>query len=185
MRSRGRSARSQGRSGRPRGRSVHSRGRSTGRADRQMTGQEEALPGARLEDFKPAGAGQRRCRSGLTAVGPQPAGRHLGTGKHPAPSVPAAMRAAPAAGRVDLAGIRAPPAAGRVVRAARRVTPEAEAATLARAALGTGTAPRAALGRTVRLARPGLPRPVARLGLPRPLRVGRRRRAGAVSPVTV
>ncbi len=162
-----------------------------------MTGPEEALRGARLEDFKPAGAGQRRCRSGSTAGEPQPAGRRLGTGKHPAPSVPAgirahrpvrqvvcaAMRVAPAAGRVDLAAgrvvraaSRADLAAGPVVRAARRAMPEAEAATLGRAALGTGTAPRAALVRTVRLARPGLPRP---------LPVGRRRRAGAVSPATV
>ncbi len=172
-----------------------------------MTGPEEALPGARLEDFKPAGAGQRRCRSGSMAVEPQPAGRHLGTEKHPAPSVLGGIRAdrpvrqvvsrrdaggprsgtsgfsrgtgGPPASRADLADGR------RVARAARRAMPEAEAATPGRTALGTGTAPRAALGRTARLVRPGPPRPPARPGLPRPLRVGRRRRAGAVSPATV
>jgi hypothetical protein len=190
MRSRGRPMRSRGRSARP-------LGRSTGPADRQMTGPEEALLGAPLEDFKLGRAGRRRCRSGSMAVEPQPAGRQLGTGMHPAPSVPAgiradrpvrqvvsaAMRVAPAAGRVGSAAgpvaCAASPAdlaAGRVVRAARRARPETEAATPARAAPATGTAPRAALGRTARLARPGLPRP---------LRVGRRRRAGAVSPATV
>jgi len=189
---------------RSQGRSVRPRGRSTGRADRQMTEPEEALPGARLEGSKPAGAGPPRCRSGSMAVEPQPAGRHLGTGTHPGPSVPAgirvdhpvrqavsaAMGVAPAAGRVDLAAgrvvraasradlaaSRADLGAGQAARAARRAMPEAEAATPARAAPGTGTPPRADSGRTARLARPGLPRP---------LRVGRRRRAGAVSPATV
>ncbi len=105
--------------------------------------------------------------------------------------VSAAMRTAPAAGRVDLAAGRvvrtatpADLAEGQVARAARRAMPE-EAATPGRAALGTGTAPRAVLGRTARLARPGLARPPAHLGLSRPLRVGRRRPAGAVSPATV
>jgi hypothetical protein len=182
---------------RSQGRSVRPLGRSTGRADRQMTGPEEALPGARLEDFKPGGAGQRRCRSGSMAVAPQPAGPQLGTGKRLAPSVPdatradrpvrsvvsAAMRAAPALGRVDLAagpvvqsGSRVDLAAGRVVLVVRRATPEVEAATPGRTAPGTETAPRAVLGRTVRL---------VRRGLPRPPRVGRRRRAGAVLPATV
>jgi hypothetical protein len=154
---------------RSRGRSVRSRGRSTGRADRQMTGPDEGPLSARLEDFKPAGAGQRRCRSGSMAVEPQPAERRLGTGTHPETSALAATRAGPGVGRVDLSAKRA-------VRAARRAMPEPEAATPGRAPLGTGTAPPAASGRTGRLDRPGP------LRLPR---VGRRRQAGAVSPATV
>ncbi len=168
---------------RSRGRSVDSRGRSTGRADRQMTGPERALLGARLEDFKPAGAGRRRCQSGSMAVVRQLAERHLGTGKHLAPSVPGGIRAHRpvrradlAAGRVVRAASRADLAAGLVVHAARQAMPGARPATPGRVRPGTGTAPRAALGPTVRLARPGLARP---------LRVGRRRRAGAVSPATV
>ncbi len=89
-------------------------GRSTGRADRQMTGPEEALLGAPLEDFKPRGAGQRRCRSGSMAVEPQPAGRQLGTGRRLAPSVPAGNQAERPLSQVFSAATQAVPAAGPV-----------------------------------------------------------------------
>jgi len=161
---------------RSRGRSVRSRGRSTVRADRQMTAPREALTSDRLEDFKPAGAVQRRCRSGSMAVEPQPAGRRLGIGTHREPSGLAARRVFPDATRVLPDARRVRPAARRAVRAARQATPAVGAASPGPALSGTGTALRATSGRT------GRPDPPDLLRL---TRAGPRRSAGAASPATV
>jgi len=161
-----------------------------------MTGPDGDLLTGRLAGFKLAGAGRRRSPSGSIAVEPRLPGR-LGIGTHREPSdlaarrvLPAATRAAPAASPAGLGASRARPPARRAGSGARRVVPAAvravpgavrampaaRAATRGRAPPGTGTAPRAASGRTGRTG------PQGPLRLPR---VGRRRRGGAVSPATV
>ena len=153
----------------------------TARADRRMIGPDGDLLSVRLEDFKQAGAGPHRSRSGSTAVEPQLAGR-LGTGTHRGPSVPAATRVLPAAKRADLG-------ARQVVPAAVRPMPVAGVATPGRAPRETGTAPLAASGLTGHPGPLRLPSAASgRTGHPGPLllpRVGRRPLAGAVSPATV